>query len=346
MVQSFNAKFFQDAFLGECKTFKERLLTEREERLKHKDSNLSLGMAFLDDAAGGIHDNDLIVVSGMTGGGKSQLASTIAMKNAANGKRVHFYALEAEKNEIERRIKYQYLANVFFRQGLYQRFPQVQLNYMDWYYGKLDHALGQFEPEIDEQLQDLFPGLKTVYGGSSFTVEDLKRDLLAIQHETDLVIVDHLHYFDFYEENENRAVKAAMKTIRELALDIGKPVVLLAQLRKIDKRARTLVPSEQDLHGSSDIAKIATKVVTMAPAYDIEGAEKTEFPTYIRLAKCRTDNSRARYAAVASFDSTTQQYKPGYMLGKLSYAEDEVAIATMRSMLPYWAKNAIVPGER
>lgn len=322
--------------LSNLKLFKDRVLEERTQRKVHGSACLSFGVQFLDEALGGIYSNDLILYGAKTGIGKTQLATITAMANAAAGKRVHFFALEAEPNEIERRIKYQVLADCFFK-TLRKDFPSLHLNYMDWHYGKLDESLGHIEPEIESIIQGLYPTLWTFYRQGDFTIQDFEKQFLAIQEQTDLVILDHLHYFDFDDENENRAMKGAVKKIRDLALLTGKPVILIAHLRKTDRKLKQLVPGVDEFHGSSDVTKIATKVVTLAPCHE-DLATGNRWPTFARIAKCRVDGSRTRHVGLLGFNADTATYGRNYYLGRLSPAEDEFQPITQFGDLPHWAK--------
>jgi DnaB-like helicase C terminal domain len=333
---SSNVKF-QLKLLDNLKLFRDRVTDERIQRISQSSECLSFGVKFLDECLGGIYSNDLIIYGAKTGIGKTQLATITAMANASAGKRVHFFALEAEANEIERRIKYQILAEAFFKH-LKKDFPTVHLNYMDWYYGKLDQSLGKVEPEIDAMMKDLYPNLWTFYRTGDFTVQDFEKQILAIQDQTDLVIVDHLHYFDFEDDNENRAMKATVKKIRDLALLIGKPVILIAHMRKSDRRAKQVVPGADEFHGSSDITKIATKVVTLAPCLESEG-RGNRWPTYIRAVKCRVDGARTKYVGLTSFNADTNTYERKYYLGKLNPSEEAYQAVEAEENLPYWAKS-------
>lgn len=324
--------------LSSLKKFSERILEEREQR--KAPSCLSFGVPFLDEAAGGIYNNDLIIFGAKTGAGKTQLATSVAVANAAAGRRVHLFALEAEPLEIERRVKYQILSECFFK-TLRKDLPHVYLNYLDWHYGKLDATLGHIEPEIEIILKDLYPGLWTFYRQGEFTINDFEKQVLAIQEQTDLIILDHLHYFDFDDDNENRAMKAAVKKIRDLALLTGKPVILIAHLRKSDRRQKQLVPGVDEFHGSSDITKIATKVITLAPCLDSQ-SQANCWPTYMRVAKCRVDGSRTRYTGLVGFNTDTMSYERPYFLGRLSAAEDEFTPISSFSDMPLWAKTGRV----
>jgi replicative DNA helicase len=86
-------------------TFGDRIKGERAERLQLATRVLSFGVKFLDVALGGIMARDMVLLGAVTGAGKTTLASVIAETNVERGKRVHYFALEAEHGEIERRIK-------------------------------------------------------------------------------------------------------------------------------------------------------------------------------------------------------------------------------------------------
>ena len=332
---------FQLKLLGNLKLFRDRITEERRDRKKQQLRCLTFGVPFLDECLGGIYSNDLILYGAKTGIGKTQLATITAMANASSGKRVHFFALEAEANEIERRIKYQILAEAFFK-CLKKDFPNVHLNYMDWYYGKLEQTLGKVEDEIDTIMKDLYPNLWTFYRTTGdYTIQDFEKHVLAIQDQTDLLILDHLHYFDFDDENENRAMKSTVKKIRDLALLIGKPVILIAHMRKSDRRLKQIIPGVDEFHGSSDITKIATKIITLAPCTQ-EQNQGHKSPTYMRIAKCRVDGSRTKYIGLMGFSANSNKYEGNYYLGTLVSTEEEFEGIKDLNCMPFWAKTAIV----
>jgi replicative DNA helicase len=317
-------------------SFKEGLCGERDERIELSGKGISFGVAFLDDALGGIYPNDLIVVGAKPGFGKSQLVSLIAQSNAKQKRRVHFFALEAERREIERRVKYQVLADKFFSA---QVRPPVRLNYMDWYYGKLDQHIAHLEREIDGEIGELYSTLNVFYRTSGqFTEQDFMRRFFAIKDETDLAIVDHLHYFDYEDDNENRAVKSIVKTTRDCALIASKPIILVSHVRKIDRRMKQLIPEIEDFHGSSDIGKIATKAITIAP--DPNPQKGTQRKTYFSILKCRADGSRTRAVALLGFNLSKQRYEDEYHVGSLS-ADGTEFIPFEGDDVPFWAKRAI-----
>lgn len=323
-------------FLSEFKSSAERIQHERKYRLEIGKKVLNFGIPFLDECLGGILSNDLILIGSKTGTGKTQLACSIAQENIRNGKRVHYFALEAEENEIERRIKYQWIAEKYFQ--LSTR-PKVHLCYLDWYKGLLDTELNAIEKEV-ELMYPTLENLFTYYRTARFRTEDFLRLALSIQKETDLIIVDHLHYFDHDDMNENKAVKETVVTIRDCALKSGKPVILIAHIRKSDRKSKQIVPDIDDFHGSSDTGKIATKAITIAPSRERRGdGLKT---TYVQTLKCRIDGSRQYQTGVLAFNFKSSQYEKPYYIGELS-ADGSSLRCLSSEELPFWAISAKSP---
>jgi hypothetical protein len=314
--------------------FDKRLKEERAHRIETGKNVLTFGVPFLDEALGGIYSDDLVLLGARSGLGKTQQGILIATANASLGKRVVYFGLEAGKYELERRIKYQFLAKRFFSDP---NRPKVYFNYLDWAYGRLDGALDQYEKEIDEQ-GSVFPTLKTFYRTERFGADQFARMFMGIKDETDLVILDHLHYFDLDDDdrNENRAVKSLVKKIKDCCELTGKPVVLISHIRKGDRKFnKELVPGLEDFHGTSDIGKIATKAITLAPSYSTSTEEIRK--TYFYIPKCRIDGSRMNAAAVLAFNMENHSYQKGYYLGRFS---PDLSEFQALEGVPRWAKSA------
>ncbi len=323
----------------------ERLSGERVERLERASRVLKFGVSFLDDCLGGIFPNDLIVLGAKTGVGKTALSTIIAHENVKAGKRVHYFALEAEDREIERRMKYRELSDMMWKSAA-ARAVRERLNYVDWYAGRLDGATGErIEQEIDNRVTNEFKTLNTYYRSGSFGLDELSRLFLAIQDQTDLIILDHLHYVDIEDPNESRGIKDVVKRIRDISLGLGKPVIVVAHLRKSDRRSPMLIPDLDDFHGSSDITKIATKCIMLAPARDQSSGEAHLWPTYIHAPKCRMEGSRTRYAGLVSFNSRMSTYESTYVLGRFNTMGTEFEDLKGDEKHPHWAASALKTGQ-
>ncbi len=316
----------------------ERLADEEQERRELAARELRFNVQFLDDAMGGILPNDLIVLGASTGSGKTALATLIAQENAKQGKRVHYFALEAEPKEIERRIKYRLLVDILFEQ--HPHGIGVPLNYRDWYRGKLDAHLAPFRQEAERRIRAQYGTLITYYRGNSFTSSELERLLRAIQDETDLVIVDHLHYVDADDSlNENAAYKQIVKRVRDASLTTGKPVILIAHLRKRDRNSKALVPDIGDFHGSSDITKIATKCILLATAPRRDGQAHNLWGTLMHVPKDRMDGSLRHYVGATLFDTQTGGYQDKYSLFRLGPGAEKLE-EIQKHEYPHWARRA------
>jgi len=321
-----------------------RLAGERERRLAEARNILPFGVSFLDDALRGMLANDLVLLTARPGAGKTQLASTIAELAATTGRRVLGFFLEASRSEIERRMKYRALAQTYV-DGVNARAARDPgtvrrtISFGAWMRGELEDLFGaDVEAEIDRALAShLGSRLRTVYRGASFTLDDTERVMVAMQDQVDLFVVDHLHYVDVEDEqNEARAQTLIMSKLRDLALRLGKPVLLVVHLRKEDGRP-ALVPGLRELAGSGNITRVATHVIALAPAPH-DGKNWNLAPTYMQVLKDRMDGATPLVARVV-FDKATGTYREQYELGRIVRKGHEESWEQIDT-LPHWARHA------
>ena len=320
----------------------ERIRDESKERIEQGKSVLSYGIQYLDDALGGIAPNDLIVLGAKAGQGKTQMAMNIALANAQNGVPVHYFALEAEDREIERRIKYGKLSDLYYKsRALDQEKNVEQISYTDWRLAKKEHVLHRFEtPEFHQSMQESLKNLHTIYNTIGiFDLNDLEKSLLKIVTETKLIIIDHLHYVDTDDQlGELASYKAITKLVRKIVLRYHVPVILIAHLRKNqNSRSAVLINGIEDFHGTSDVFKIATTCIMMAPSHD-QPKEGYKWPTYMGVVKSRLDGNRTYYTALTNYNYHTSKYTPDYILGKMKVMNTEWNELDPKDV-PYWAKN-------
>lgn len=299
-----------------------------EEMAIYRGQSLQFGVSYLDMALRGIERDDFIVVGAAPGAGKTELSTMMALHNAMEGKRVHFFALEAGRNEIEKRMLYKgIISRVNENSGKY--------NYYDWLRGDFPE-LEQHTRAAAEELNKI-DNLSIYYRDSSFTPHTFKQIFTALNGKSDLIVVDHLHYFDFDNDNENKAIAEIVKQIRDMVLINEIPVILVAHLRKAFKATAPLVPELDDFHGTSEIGKIATKAIILSPG-DRQGPNI--YSTYVRVGKCRQDGSVTKYVAQIRYNSSTSDYENGYKLGILS-ANGKEFKELKKDQHPNWSKGAI-----
>lgn len=308
----------------------DRVKGERAARLKLVERQLPLRVRFLDEILLSILPNDLILIGAETGAGKTELARIIASRTAEAGRHVFYFALEAENLEIERRDKYSILCDLVFK----HRPGRIQeMSYPAWFRGKCDDIVGEFEDEAERIVTEKRRCLHTYYRGNKFDHRDIQRLFLAINTQADLIILDHLHYIDVEDENENRGFKTLIKMIRDTALGIGKPVILIAHLRKRDGRIKRIVPHIEDFHGSSDIIKIVTHSVLLAPARDIESPAPHIANTFMYVPKDRHGGATG-LVALCKFDRRRKTYEDSYTLGR---PDGDEFVPLDADKVPRWA---------
>lgn len=317
----------------------QRLVGERARRAQLVAREMPFHVQILDDSLGGILPNDLVLVGARSGVGKTQLVTIIAQEAARARKRVKLFALEAEEDEIERRMKYRRVVQLYREGGMAVPMDSRRLSFGSWYRGKLDDILGRWEQLADEQLMREFPTLQTYYRGSEFTGAEFERLVRAMQDDTDLVILDHLHYVDDEDGmSETQSQKRLVRRIRDCAISLGVPVIVVAHLRKKSSDDKSLVPSLEDFMGSSDIGKNCTKAIMLATARIEKQTEPYLWPTFIAVAKDRMDGHKP-YAGIVTFDQRAGHYTGSYSLGRLSHGGDKWE-RMLKSELPIWATHA------
>lgn len=312
--------------------------TEVDSTLEQTNKNLTnFGIAFLDDALVGIMPNDLCLIGSRSGIGKTQLATSIASFNASAGKKnVVFIALEAEKNEIEMRLRYTIEAGLYFKDQ--NRDRSIVMTYRNWRLGFLQNALKRYRDEAINAFTHRFARLHTVYRDENYSMIDLRYSLDQAKEFGDLFILDHLHFIDLLGgQNENSEISQIVKQIRSLNLFYSKPFIAISHLRKnIDN----VVPGLEDYHGSSDIGKVATVAIMLAkdPAgYDAKNQiQKTIFS----IPKART-GSLGNLVGQLDYSIKHQMYVPRYSLAKVYRNRDKEVIEKLPAdQIPDWAKNA------
>lgn len=309
---------------------------EIESRKKMREKMLRFGVDFLDDALRGIFKDDLILLGAPSGQGKTQMCCNIALANLLDGKKVYYLALEAGEFEIERRLKYPLVMERYWADPDRPRVGKIEFS--DWLTGDFLSELDAYEKDAAQFFEAAYRDLFLYYKADRFALPELIEAVTVWSDDADLIIIDHVHYFDFDDQNENRAIKEIAKTVRTLAIENQKPIILVAHLRKTDRRNEDLVAGLDEFHGSSDLYKIATRVITLSSGRPTTDGE---FETFFRIPKNRFDGGVTRFLARELFSPK----KGGYLNGKytLGWAEQKRAdgfAALDIDNYPGWAKNS------
>lgn len=293
-----------------------RLIGERDRRAEQAGRALNYYHPFLDDLLRAILQHDLILLTAPTGLGKTDLALSIAVANALKEVRVGYFALEAEVVELEQRTKFGLISGEGYRRNIDRR---GELNYADWLLHRCEDIVGPLDEWADDYIAKNLSTLWTYYRGQQFGAEQLRQQIESFHQHVDLLVIDHLHYIDTDDDqDEHRSIAQLVKVIRDVSLRVGKPVIVVAHLRKRDARAKQLVPSLEDIHGSSNIVKICTQVITLSPASSVVDAPKWWLaPTFMSVLKDRRAGAPP-FVALTMFDKRTRRYEDTYTLGRLT----------------------------
>lgn len=297
-------------------------------------NKLQFGISYLDDACGGILSNDLVVFAASSGMGKTSGASAFAYYNAVNGHTVTYLALEAFKYEIELRIVFQMASQLFAK----EKRMSCDCTLTDYLENRVPKELIPYINDSKAAMRILSKSLMVKYRDKNdYNINQFERDMKYFSVMSDLIIIDHLHFFDYDETKQYSEITAIMKRLRDMALLYDTPIILLSQLKKPEGYNKKYIPSLHDLHGSSNIYKVASKVVLMFPDFKTERQTPTDFPTIFRVVKNRYNGAVTRYGGVHTYDLTSNAYDKKYMPIKISY--DELCYEYMNSGFPKWMQS-------
>ena len=307
-------------------------------------SVMPTGNPFLDDLfAGGLNQENMMLVAAKTGVGKTFFGIQLALFAARNGRRVTYFALEAEKYEIERRQLYYGTTRL-----LHKHYPNIPVpRYREWLHSGFSTEWAVIEREAREQLRMDTATLDTRYETAVYTPDMFKMDvtnLIGSEEKPDLIILDHLHHF-FLEGDEIHALKEAIHQIKRLKQDLEAPIVILAQLRKNDfgsGHGKRTLPKGEDIRGTAALTDIATDVLIISALPEEKKNELPpgqHFPMYFYVPKSRTAPEAREYAGIVGFDPQEGHYSSKYFLGRIHGHEDPELLFKG----PSWAKHAEYP---
>jgi len=274
----------------------------------------------------------------LIGMGKTDIALSIAAYNASRKKRVAYFALEAEPLELERRMKFRRILRLLFdsRRESRDLSGTEDVTYGRWMAGLCEEITKPFAQLANQWMLETISTLETLYRGKHFTADNLASVIRSTHERFDLIVIDHLHYIDAADGmDENRALAETTKTLRDVALEIGKPVLLVAHLRKKDSRSKKLISEADDFHGSSNVTKIATQVITLDRAWNVEAPRWWYAPTFMSVVKERRDGADG-YVAVMQYDKRKRTYSRDYTIGRIGEQGWE---AVEQGQQPRWATS-------
>ena len=210
--------------------------------IKAQQNDLMLtGIPDLDYCTGGLFDGEMTVIAARPSVGKTALGLFIAIKLAREGRKVHFVSREMSSNAIGMRI-------LSMASGIDTgRIKAGKITEEQWQ--KIARALGQYSTS------------NLIVDTDSKTPSDIKAVTKELQAKDglDLVIIDYLQILtpDGKHNTREQEVASISRSLKNLSLDINKPVIVLAQLNRNAENKR---PTLADLRESGAIEADADNV--------------------------------------------------------------------------------------
>lgn len=210
--------------------------------IKAQKNDLMLtGIPDLDYCTGGLFDGEMTVIAARPSVGKTALGLHIAIKLAKEGRKVHFVSREMSSNAIGMRI-------LSMASGIDTgRIKAGKISDTQW--EKLGHAMGAYSTS------------NLIIDTDSKTPSDIKAVAKELQAKDglDLVIIDYLQILtpDGKHNTREQEVASISRSLKNLSLDINKPVIVLAQLNRNAENKR---PTLADLRESGAIEADADNV--------------------------------------------------------------------------------------
>jgi replicative DNA helicase len=194
------------------------------ERLNNPElfDGVRTGYTDLDNLIGGFADEELIVVGGGTGRGKSQFVQCIMMNQVLQNNPILFVTLEM--SQIETTIRFMRMIKT------------------------------KCDSEVLPELPIFF------YAGDIINLKILDEAIRQGKEQgIKVVFIDHLHFFSRSTENSAQEIGLITREIKLMARKYKLPIVLVSHIRKLTTASS--MPDLDDLKDSSAIAQDADTVL-------------------------------------------------------------------------------------
>lgn len=216
---------------------------------KGKVSGISSGITLLDRKLGGFRGDELTVIAGRSGMGKTSFALNLAVAALKQKKSVCFFSLEMSKEQLLQRL-------VCMTAGVE---PELVRN-------------GEISPK---QLEDIikakeynkreYERILNIFDRPAVTVSEIRADCRILKRKKlcDLIIIDHLNLIR-PENPRATAVEGLTQitgSLKALTKELKIPVILLCQLNRAVENQEDKRPSLKDLRGSGSIEQDAEQVI-------------------------------------------------------------------------------------
>lgn len=217
-----------------------------------RDKIIKYPYPMMNRAFEGIFPTTFCVVGADTGLGKSELLGHIAYSAAEQGKKVVYFDFENDDGDFVMRQIAKRVSIMMNKEVSVAKLRTMT----DKDTVMVDNVMRAAE-RIAETIKDM-----RIFKNKDIPTIERFISILETIKDVDLVIVDHLHYFNFDSAKESHAVQISL-IMRELRKMTKKriPIFVASHLKQ---RHGNKLPTNYDLFGSSNIAKEAKNVILMS----------------------------------------------------------------------------------
>lgn len=218
-------------------------ITEYEQSRKFERRTVKSGLFQLDEHLdGGFEAGQLVILSAMTGNGKTAFATSMLVRISDQGKSAMVISLEMTRKEIVERM-------ISAKAGV----PLTKIK-------RKTESGRQDEERL--MAQNALYNSRVLLDDSSTTIDDICRQAMHHRDKIDLLIVDYLQLVESTSgSNREQEVAKVSRRLKLLAKELEIPVIALAQMNRESQKRTSTVPRLSDLRESSAIAQDANIVM-------------------------------------------------------------------------------------
>lgn len=217
-----------------------RKALEKIERLSMTDgiSGLSTGLSDLDRTTDGLHDGEMIIISGYPSTGKTSLAINIAQYNFMNGIPVGIASAETLPEGLIERCIYS-AARINKNDLRFKRLNHGDLDRIALWSGKIAKAPVHIANSCGHSIQQV-----------AATARRMKQ-----KHGIKLFVIDYLQRLTCDGDNREREIAGISAGAKNIANELGIPVILLSQLNDDGQIRESRAP----VHDTDSLWKLSNK---------------------------------------------------------------------------------------
>lgn len=232
---------------GETTTVRELAQIVAENRKKYfcqrEEIPLCTGFGRLDDSIL-LQGGDVIVIGARPAVGKSAFVTQLALNFSKQGKRVGFFNLEMQEEQV------------------YERFISSISGIGIKRLQRAECFLGDEEKKFLE-ANEYLSKQKIVISTGSKSISQIRRE--SRHMDFDIIIIDYLQLVRADVRYESRAseVGAISKAVKDLAMELKIPVIALSQLNRLSEMKQTKEPTMAELREAGDIEQDASIIMLL-----------------------------------------------------------------------------------